>query len=61
MVYSVGDFRNVINEYLFENDEFGNIHVYKIGSMEYLDMIDIDYKYDFDEFISICNKWINKK
>lgn len=60
MIYNVGNFRESINNYFFENDEFGNIHVYKNGTMEYLDMIDIDYKYTHDDFLFICKDWINK-
>jgi hypothetical protein len=61
MVYNIGDYREFINNYFFENDEFGNIYVYQKGTMKYLDMIDINYKYVYDEFIIQCNNWINKK
>lgn len=60
MIYNVGEFRKSIDNYFFEADEFNNIHVYKSGSMEYLDMIDIDYKLDYDEFIYKCKEWVNK-
>lgn len=60
MIYNVGEYRERISNYFFENDEFGNVHVYKTGTMEYLDMIDVDYKYDYDQFLFICKEWINK-
>lgn len=58
MIYNVGHFREFIDGYFFESDEFNNIHIYKKGSMEYLDMIDVDYKYDHDEFIFKCKEWM---
>lgn len=61
MVYELGEYRKSLEGYFFDSDEFGNIHVYQKGTMEYLDKIDIDYKYDYDEFIILCNNWINKK
>jgi hypothetical protein len=46
------------DKYFFESDEFNNIHVYKVGTMEYLDMIEVEYKYDHDEFVFKCKEWI---
>lgn len=61
MVYEVGEFREVINNLFFEMDNFNNIHVYKKGTMEYLDVIEVGYKIPYDEFMSRCKEYINKK
>lgn len=60
MIYEVNDNRITLDNYFFEADELNNIHVYKNGTMEYLDMIEIDYKYDYDEFLFQCKEWIRK-
>lgn len=50
MEYNATDNRIVINDYLIEQDQQGNIHVYKTGTMEYIDCIDYVGVMSYDVF-----------
>lgn len=61
MVYNVNDNRIVMGGYFMEQDETGNIHIYKKGSMEYIECIDNIGGMPFDEFKCCCNQWLVEK
>lgn len=46
--------------YYFELDKRYNIHVYSMGVTEYLDMVEIGFKIDLDEFVYRCRAWVNE-
>lgn len=49
-------------EFLFELDEFNNIHVYRKSDNEYLDMLDNYWdRMDKIEFIEKCESWARKR
>ncbi|HCL4447476.1 TPA: hypothetical protein N2D04_002538 [Clostridium botulinum] len=51
----------ILDNYFFEADGLGNINVYKVGTMEYVDLIHVSYRYDRFEFLDNCKEWIRKK
>lgn len=50
-----------LDNYIFEDDGFGNIHVYKADTNEYQGMIDLSSSFLDQGFLSICKEWIRKK
>lgn len=61
MLYNIDKYSDFIDSYFFQCDEFYNIHVYKkVSEFEYLDMVELDYKYDYAEFKFQCSEWIRK-
>ncbi|EKS4344797.1 hypothetical protein QB607_002790 [Clostridium botulinum] len=50
-----------LDNYFFEADGLGNINVYKAGTMEYVDLIHVSYRYDRFKFLDNCKEWIRKK
>lgn len=57
MIYELGDYRLSLDGYFFELDSLNNMHVYAKG-MEYIDMVEIGFKIDLDEFKYRCRCWI---
>lgn len=61
MIYNIDSHRKIIGDYLFETDENFNIYVYKNDNLEFIEEVQIGYKYDFEEFVELCNEWIEGK
>lgn len=59
MLYNVTDNRICIQNYFFEQDERGNIHVYRKEGMEYIDCIDYIGVLHFDEFKFKCKEYLS--
>lgn len=59
--YNVNENRKVIKGYLIEQDSQGNIHIFKTGSMEYIDFIDNVGIMPNDVFIDWCKEWTDNK
>lgn len=58
MEYNVTDNRITLDGYFMKQDERGNIHIYRKGSMEYIDYIGVLLH---DEFKYKCKEWLNNK
>lgn len=59
MIYEVGEYRISLDGYFFELDSFNNIHIYA-KDMEYIDMVEVGFKIDYDEFKYRCICWVNQ-
>ncbi|MFQ8920959.1 hypothetical protein [Clostridium paraputrificum] len=60
MAYYVTDLRLIKNKYFFEVDTLGNMHVYKAGTMEYLDSIYLGINPTKEKFLNEVNNWLLK-
>ncbi len=59
MIYEVGEYRISLDGYFFELDSLHNIHVYA-KDMEYIDMVEVGFEIDYDEFKYRCMCWVNQ-
>ncbi len=60
MAYYVTDLRLIKNGYFFEVDTQGSMHVYKAGTMEYLDSIYLGINPKDEEFKNAISNWLLK-
>lgn len=60
MNYYVTDLRLIDSKYFFEVDTLGNMHVYKAGTMEYLDSIYLGVNPKDKEFKNAISNWLLK-
>lgn len=61
MNYCVTDNREIVGDYFIEQDTTGRIHIYKRGTMEYVEYIDFVTVLDHKMFLTVCKDYVEVK